>query len=329
VTVALRAVLFWIVLVIAATAAAKAETFVPEFAAGGLVFHEPIEIFIARQDLFISPDKVRVSTVYRSDAKETQEATIAFPMPPVPVEGGPSYLGGGEINDEDPRNYMHFSVLANGKPVEPLLHDYAYLGQEDVSATLQAAGLPLLMSDEEASSRIAALTGDEFFALQEKGVVLRGGDDPPYFAPLWRYQAVYEWRQSFPPGETTIEITYRPLTSSPADFGDSFETGPNAEAFCVDEALRAEMAARKAKGENYEAATIGFILKTTPYWKGFIERFSLTVDKGGEDESEPATLVAFCAPGDGPVSYAEGAWHWQMNDFAPARDLKVVFYYFR
>jgi hypothetical protein len=294
----------------------------PEFAAGGLVFHEAVDIAIERQDLFVSPDGVRVSYVYRSDAKTTQEVTLTFPMPPVPVEGGPGYLGGGEINDQDPRNYMHFTVLVNGKPVEALLHDYAYVGKEDVGSALEAAGLLLLMSDEEASSRIAALTGDEFFALEEKGIVSRSGDDPPYFAPLWRYQAVYEWRQSFPPGETTIEIAYRPLTSSPAELDDT--------TYCVDETLRAEIAARKARGETVEAATLGYILTAPPYWKGSIETYSLTVDKGNEDESEAATVASFCPPGDGPVSYAEeGGWRWQMKDFVPARDLAVVFYYFR
>ena len=269
------------------------------------------------------PDTVRVTYVFRSDAQETQAATIAFPMPPVPVEGGPGYLGGGEINEQDPRNYMHFTVLVNGKPVEPRLHDYAYVGREDVGSALQAAGLPLLMSDEEASSRIAALSGDEFFALEEKGIVSRSGDDPPYFAPLWRYQAVYEWRQSFPPGETTIEIAYRPLTSSPAESGDRFET------YCLDEALRAEIAARQAKDETYDVATLGYMLKTDQYWKGPIGAFSLTVDRRGDDESEEASLVAFCPPGDGPASYAEGVSRWQAKAFTPTRDLAVVFYYFR
>jgi hypothetical protein len=323
----MRALLFWFALTIVAwSVEARADGSLPEFAAGGLVVHDAADIATERQDLVISPGRVRVSYVYRSDAKTAQEATLAFPMPPVPVEGGPNYLGGGEINEQDPRNYMHFTVLVNGKPVEPHLHDYAYVGLEDVGSALQAAGLPLLMSYEEASSRIAALSGEQFFALEEKGIVSRSGDDPPYFAPLWRYQAVYEWRQSFPTGETRIEIAYRPLTSSPVDFGDNFETGETATAYCVDEALRAEIAARKAKGERYEVATLGFLLTTAPYWKDSIGTFSLTVDGGGTEE---ASLVAFCPPAEGRPSYVEGTWRWQMKDFAPARNLAVVFYYFR
>jgi hypothetical protein len=138
---------------------------------------------------------------------------------------------------------------------------------------------------------------------------------------LWRYQAVYEWRQSFPPGETTIEIVYRPLTSSPAEFGEN--------AFCVDEAQRANIAARKAKGESYEVATLGYILTAAPNWNGAIENFSLAVERGGNDETEAATLAAFCPPDVGPVTHADGGSHWQTTNFTPTRDIAVVFYYFR
>ena len=54
-TFAMRALLFWIVLTIAGTTEAKADSHFPEFAAGGLVFHEAVDISIARQDLSISP----------------------------------------------------------------------------------------------------------------------------------------------------------------------------------------------------------------------------------------------------------------------------------
>jgi hypothetical protein len=94
----------------------------------------------------------------------------------------------------------------------------------------------------------------------------------------------------------------------------------------VDDALRAEIAARKARGETYEVATLGFLLTTAPYWKDSIGTFSLTVDGGGTEE---ASRVAFCPPAEGRPSYVEGTWRWQMKDFAPARNLAVVFYYFR
>ncbi|MFH0341640.1 MAG: DUF4424 family protein [Chromatiales bacterium] len=95
-----------------------------EFAAGGVVFREAADIAIAREDLYVSVDLVRVSYVYRSDAEETQSITIAFPMPPMSLGGDPYPLAG--FNEADPRNYMAFAVKVNGKPVAAKLHEYAY-----------------------------------------------------------------------------------------------------------------------------------------------------------------------------------------------------------
>ena len=51
---------------------ASANGAVSEFAAGGVIFHDATEIAIAREDLFVSPNLVRVSYVYRSDSTKTQ-----------------------------------------------------------------------------------------------------------------------------------------------------------------------------------------------------------------------------------------------------------------
>ncbi len=288
-----------------------------EFAAGGVVFREAADIAIAREDLYVSLDVVRVSYVYRSDAKETQNITIAFPMPPVPVDPGDlHYLGGlGRTNEADPRNYMKFTVKVDGKPVVAKLHEYAYIdqgydlglmsiatannlvnegrnliivalvgtelhirifdasgkrvvdkgendligpyltdlkerlkrsglskegkemiieeatssagytrGQEDVSELVKASGLPLFFPPAgSASDMIEALPADKIRSLSDRGIVsdrvIREGVIHMNYSPLWRYQSVYEWQQSFPPGTTTVEVSYRPLTGDSDDCG--------------------------------------------------------------------------------------------------------------
>jgi hypothetical protein len=72
------------------TAPAFANAVITEFPGTGLVFSEAADIAIAREDLFLSLDKVTVHYDYKSDATETQTVTIGFPMPPVPINGDPS-----------------------------------------------------------------------------------------------------------------------------------------------------------------------------------------------------------------------------------------------
>ena len=294
-----------------------------DFAAGGIVIHDKLDIAMLREDLYVSPDLIRVTYVYQSVAETVQNATVTFPMPPVPVEGGADFLGGGEINEADPRNYMHFSVKADGRPIHPALFEHAYVGETEVGELLRAAGLPLLIAPDDASDMIAALPAEPFFALEESKTVSRGGDDPPHFSALWRYQTVYEWHQSFPPGRTVIEISYRPLVGTHDNPGEAFDTGPDAANYCIDDEVRAKIAKRRALGQSYDVETLGYILVTAQYWKGPIGEFNLVVDTTSDEEAGRTTLVALCLPDANPGQYT-----WSAKNFTPSQDLAVRFYYF-
>lgn len=293
-----------------------------DHAAGGLVAYDPIDISLLRQELRISPGIVSVTYVLQSDATAAQQATMAFPMPPVPIQGGPDFLGGGESNETDPRNYMHFEVTVDGQSVQPNLIEAAYLGETDVGDTLRAAGLPLLIPPEEASDRIAALPAEQFYPLEEARIVSRGGDDPPHFTPLWSYQATYEWRQSFPPGATTIEISYQPLVAvieSPAEF---FASPAMTSKYCVDMGLRNEIAKRMAAGGSVEVVRLSYLAAMTPFWQGPIGSFDITLDIANEGGPRgKADRVAFC-----PLGAGEG---YSAKNFTPAGNLDIAFIYFR
>ena len=73
----------------ALTAPAFANGVITEFPGTGLIFKEAADIAIAREDLYISRQKVTVHYDYRSDAADMQTVTIGFPMPPVPINGDP------------------------------------------------------------------------------------------------------------------------------------------------------------------------------------------------------------------------------------------------
>ncbi len=136
---------------------------------------------------------------YRSDATSTETHTIGFPMPVVPLDGGPDYLGSGSVEDlTDPRNYMNFVVKVNGKPVEAKLHEFAQLDGKDITAELLTTGLaPLMLGKKFDPTQFDRPTLD---ALVAKGW-LAGAPQvaEEFWWPNWSYQAIYEWEQDFAP----------------------------------------------------------------------------------------------------------------------------------
>lgn len=269
--------------------------FASEHAAGGLVAYEPLDISLVRQDLHISPELIRVTYVLKADT--AQEATMAFPMPPVPVQGGPDFLGGAEINESDPRNYMHFSALVGGQPVQPRIVESAYVGDADVGEALGAAGLPLLISPDTASDLIASLPAEQFYSLEEKRIVSRGGDDPPHFSPLWSYQASLEWKQAFPAGTTTIDISYRPLIGIVEDPIEFLQSSEMAMKYCLGQGTIQVGAG--------EIATLGYLIDLMPFWKGPVVEFNLAVDSAGDESPGGGRVTtAYCAKTTGALEIA-------------------------
>lgn len=330
----LRAAAFALVAGLAAPAFANGV--ISEFPAGGLVFKQAANIAIAREDLYLSLRQIRVHYVYRSDAPQTETHTIGFPMPRVPVNGGPDYLGGTDAGSlDDMRNYMDFAVSVNGKPLEAKLHEFAWLDGVDVSAKLAAAGIPLLMSQEEGQPELDQVDRKVLDELVEQGF-FEAYTDPDYFEPAWEYQSVYEWQQDFAPGTTEVEISYVPLNGYPGDIGQTYEGGgeyddaktvaANNAGYCIDDAMVKAIKRRAEKG-GYEVVTQGYVTTSGNFWKGPIEEFNLTVDKHDTGEGmTDADLVAFCPLEAKKVSDTQ--FRWSTTNYEPTRDISVVYYNF-
>jgi len=315
-------------------APALANGVISEFPAGGLVFKEAANIAIAREDLYLSIRQIKVHYVYRSDAKDTETHTIGFPMPKVPLDGGPDYLGGTDAAAlGDMRNYMDFKVSVNGDPLEVTLHEFAWLDGVDVSETLKAAGVPLIPSNEEGQPDLANLDRKVIDRLVEQGL-FRTYDGSDYLELAWLYQTVYEWRQDFAPGQTEVEISYVPLNGYPGEIGQSYEGGgeyddpvyvkERKDQYCIHDSLINAIKKHRAQG-SYEVVTQGYVTTTGNFWKGPIEEFNLIVDKYDSGEGmRDADLVAFCpleAKKIGPTQF-----QWTAKDFEPSNDISVVYY---
>ena len=323
-------------LVAGLSAPAFANGVISEFPAGGLVFKEAANIAIAREDLYLSIRQIKVHYVYRSDAKNTETHTIGFPMPKVPVDGGTDHLGGTDGGSlADMRNYMDFQVSVNGKPHEAKLHEFAWLDGVDVSETLKAAGIPLIMSFEEGQSDLSAVDRKVIDGLVGQGL-FRTYEDSDYLEPVWQYQTVYEWSQDFAPGTTEVEISYVPLNGYPSDIGGYYEGGREyddpvgvqeyATRYCIDDSVIGAIKKHEAQG-SYEVVTQGYVTTTGNFWKGPIEEFNLIVDKHDTGEGmEDADLVAFCPLEARKISPTQ--FQWTAKDFEPAKDISVVYYNF-
>jgi hypothetical protein len=300
---------------------------ITEFPGTGLIFKEAADIGIAREDLFLSLDKITVHYDYQSDAAGTQTVTIGFPMPAVPINGDPSDPANfPELEGKDIRNYMQFSARVNGEPVETTLHQFAWYEGEDITARLTAIGVSPYLAYDEAEAAFANVDPAVVEQLAEAGII--GTDEErSYVSPNWLYQTVYEWQQDFAPGLTKVDIAYAPLTGYPGDIGATYEDDDEGT-YCVDDKVRATIAGWRDKHVLYEVQTLGYITTTAAYWKGPIGEFNLTIAKEqpNPEYSQVATETSFCGRTE-MVETATG-FTWTAKDYVPAEDISVVWYSF-
>lgn len=307
-------------MVLGATTASLANGAVSEFPAGGVVFKPEENISIAREDLEIGWERISVRYVFVSSAPGPVERTIGFPMAKVPLEDGPDHIGNTSRREsgDDPRNYMAFRVAVNGKPLTPGLHEYAWSGDTNVTQRIVDLGLPIFAADSDTYDKLAQLPEATRQELERDNLLvwdkLPGAD---WLAPKWEYQSVYEWAQTFAPGETIVEISYRPLFGAGNDYGYYYEDGEGAPLYCLDGETGRKLAGLRAENVQPQPFTVGYILQTARYWNGPIADFRLKVS------DERGSLFSFCVP-DGLKPVGDG--EWQAKDFVPGSDLKIVFY---
>lgn len=303
-------------------AAAHANAQAVEYAAGGLVFKESPTISMVHEDLYVSTREIRVSYVFRSVAPAAQQLRLAFPMPPYPTDTNtPEPLiqsQRGSIvhaDDIDPLrradihayNYMHFAVSVNGLPLAAHSTGRAVLNGKDVTRTLIDAGAPLIF-DEDAEQQLSTLSPAVLAQLIAEGLITAQGSP----SPEWSYQTIFEWEQTFAPGDTSVEISYLPLV------GDyDVITEDTIKKYCIDAGI--QQALTKPGSEAYEYSTLGYILTTAKGWKGPIGQFRLTVEK-----PSPNDMVAFCPVGAKKTSPTR--FEWKARDFVPDHELDVMFF---
>lgn len=309
---------------------AHANDTMAELKTGGLVFVRSDAIEMASEDLYISPEEVRVAYVFRNTSDEDVESIVAFPMPE--ISGHP--FAEISVPNREVDNMFGFSVEMDGKPLSPQLEQKAYAANLDVSQLLRDANVPLNPFSEETAAaieKLPAATKADFIA---RGILILESFDvesglQELYTPVWSLRATYWWRATFLRGrDISVRHSYRPSvggTVALTFMEDGKAGGPNLaeyrDKYCLDEALLKGLERRAAahpdKVAPFMEQWISYILTTGANWSGPIGKFRLVIDKGAE-----ANLVSFCGTDVkkiGPTTFEMVA-----TDFYPERDIDVL-----
>jgi len=321
-----------------------------ELAAGGLELVRTDAITMQREDLALSPSEVRVRYEMRNDTGKPVTLRVAFPMPEVPhmtpggMTTGPDD-GNGPYNialrpPTDP-NFLGFRVRSNGQEIAPEVEIRATLPDgRDIAAELRAiGGLTLVLQPGLFVEGDTPLPAETVARLQALGAY-ETLDDKAWRLP-WSVRVTFHWMQTFAPGVTVVEHSYRPVIGSrfivPKEDGriEASGRGDPVRDFCIDgptdKAIRA-LAAQKRRTHPDDRLLSGhilaYILQTARNWRGPIGTFHLTLtggpvsgDFGGGGESR---VMSLCT--DLPlVRTGPQRLEATVRDYVPKEDLRVLF----
>jgi len=316
-------------LLVAATAllsvsSALANDTTAELGTGGLVFITTDQLKMKSEDLFVSPEQVKVTYEFQNLTDKPLDVLVAFPMPDVE--------GSGDFNvavpDRESDNMFGFETTFNGKPVDATLHQQAYAFNLDQTAVLEEIGVPLTPFGDRTRDIIQGLDEASIQKLLHLGLVIpmEYGDAndnwTTYYEPVWTLKSTYSWEAHFEPGETaevvhsytpsvggTVAVTF---LAPPDEYGD--RAADYKKKYCTDEDLIKTIKKTLPSPEEYYAAPfyeqwITYIWSTGNNWAGPIEDFTLTIDKG-----DAKNLVSFCWDGEvkkiGPTTFQMKAKDW-------------------
>jgi hypothetical protein len=298
-----------------------------EKAAGGLVLRQNADIDMVSEDLFVSPEQVRVRYVFRNRARQPRRITVAFPMPDrdltYEMESEVAYPG-------------DFHTLVEGRPVRMSVERKAILGGVDRSADLVRAGIPVAPPVGERAMWLAERIRRLPRAAQER--LARAGlidadslhMDQPDVLPMWTVRETWHWDQVFPAGrDLRVEHRYRPGVGGTAgvplgslDYRNG-EDGRRAQAeFCTDREFLAALDRMTQRAQREQAnypmeSRLRYILTTGGNWRSPIGDFRMVVDKG-----HPNAIVSFCGQGVRRISPTQ--FEVRHRNWRPDRDLNVL-----
>ncbi|MBP9682400.1 MAG: DUF4424 family protein [Bacteriovorax sp.] len=317
--------------------------------AGGIEFHKTEGIVMEKEDLFISPDLIKVSYVFKNITDQDKTVEIFFPIPLEDQISAQAIWDEEVIRDlktQENENvpFSNFSVMINDQSVSFQKEVRALKEGKDITNVFKKHNLPLnsilarcefpmekIEDDEKCGKRI------ELY----KNLHLMGSDGKP----LWQKQVNYHWTQTFPAGqETKIEHSYRPArgffflvpnhSRPPMELlleqtlfrGGWIESCPDRSftgegdliSWLVHQFQDLPASQSHCTLWIYE---IDYILTTGNNWEGPIKNFTLTL------EYPQKGMVSSCwnLDKDSMKKVKPNRLEFHQKDFKPDKDLKLFF----
>jgi hypothetical protein len=316
---------------------------------GGIEFHQTEGIVMEKEDLFISPDLIKVSYVFKNITNQEKTVEVFFPIP-IQSELSAQSIWDEEViqalktQESQKTPFSNFSVIINGQPVSFQKEIRALKEGKDITNLFQQHHLPLsplLARCEFPMEKIEdnEICGQRMNLYKKLNLMTPGGN------PLWQKQVNYHWIQTFPAGqETKIEHSYRPArgffflvpnhSRPPMELlleqtlfrGGWIESCPD-RSFTGQEDLISwlvhqfqDLPASQSHCTLW-IYEIDYILTTGNNWEGSIKNFTLTLEypKNG--------TVSSCWNLDkGSMKrIAPNRLEFHQKDFTPDKDLKLFF----
>jgi hypothetical protein len=310
---------------LAATVPTHADDSSAALGAGGIVFTKNTPVRMAAEDLVVSPQAVRIRFEFQNPTAKDVDTIVAFPLPDIDTS---EFWGSaiGTVTD-DPKNFVGFKVVVDGKPVPVTVEQRAFVKNKDVTAAVLAAGAPINPVTDEGYDKLSKLPRDKQKALIAAGAAEGDTDE---FVPQWTVRTRFWWTQKFPAKKTVvIEHAYQPVTGQ-FFFSTQYQkrTDKIGDAdYCFDPAIWATLDARTARvkqpgaedaGSYMNAYQTEYILKTAINWQGPIGRFHLTLDKLKADN-----VLSVCWDGElkktGPTTF-----EFTQANYVPTRDIRML-----
>lgn len=303
-----RAIVWTTVLLAASATAARADDGFGQLAAGGIVFAKSEDIAMAREDLYISPSKVRVRFAFVAD--RDSDAVVAFPLPDLHYEEfeGDGYL---PTMRHDPLNFVGFTARVDGRKVRLETEQKAIFEGRDVTAFVKRAGLPVDIAIGDGPMALDNLSKEGWKVLNQAGIV----DAPPY--KVWVVRTRFFWTQRFPARKTVvIEHDYTPVSGGGVFTVGQADMADWRKEYCVDDATRCAIA---AGGDRAMSSSVtDYVLSTARTWKGPIGHFHMTLDK-----EAPGRVLSLCW--DGKLRKTSPTrFEFDADGYTPMRDVHMT-----
>lgn len=313
-------------------AAALADDSTAQLKAGSIVFTQGTPVKMAEEDLYISPKQVRIRFAFTNASAKDVETLVAFPLPD--IDTAEFWGSGAGAMTADPKNFIGFKAVVDGKPVAFTVEQRAFVKGKEVTAALLAAGAVLNPLAGDGFQSLTKIPRTRLKSLEKAGIValdetpMPDGKGAPRLdvIPQWTVTTRFYWKQKFPAGKTVvIAHSYQPVTGA-----SLFSTESDKQRqkyydvdYCFDPptwaGLKTRTAAAIKREANYLSAyRTDYILKTAGNWQGPIGRFSLTLDK-----LKAANIISLCW--DGALQKTSATtFSFTADAFVPRRDIRLV-----